>query len=592
MDSSTPFVQSGLSSLRQPATVAVVVSIGIHALLAANIEKIRLFPSSAQLPPSVELVELSPDQVQSIYPKAQPKITLTPIAPPSSLSAIWGGGPTIPEFPGTVPPPPEDSFIFSPRPGNLPSISTSPSSGLPPIPSRPPSISSFPPVTPIQPGSLSIDIPQSLTLPSSELPPAPTDLPLDKNTREFNRMRGRAGLKPLTPEQQAIVDGLTDDVYLGFGGPGTGNQTTPDETGMNNNPGTPGEPEPESPPPSPSPNGSLLARLEQDNQERDERMGITPDETESPVGTVSEREMLMATGGSAYVNWVVGLQSNDPSIEPAQPMLVTGVYPAQACEQQLEGEYEALVGVVVSPNGEILQGPEVLLSSEYPVLDNEAVQKVREFVVNQAPQSDSPKAYSYAFEFDSEICRSVTSPSGIPPTTSESETSPNNSIPPVEPDIEGENLPPAVESEVMPPDGMLDEVEPDIEGENLPPAVESEVMPPDGMLDEVEPDIEGENLPPAAESEQMPPDEVPPEVESPVEEENLPPAAESEEFRDNPTPPQTESEPLPPQGRLEEVEPVEPNNSIEPRPFRGTLLEKLDPSQAEPPVENYNSVQP
>ncbi len=566
MDSSTPFVQSRLSSLRQPATVAVVVSVGIHALLAANIEKIRLFPSSAQLPPSVELVELSPDQVQSIYPKATPKITLTPIAPPSSLSGILGGGPTIPEFPGNAPPPPADSFIFSPRPGNLPSISSRPTSGLPPISSRPPSISSLPPVTPIQPGSLSIDIPQSLTLPSSQLPPPPTDLPLDKNTREFNRMRGRPGLKPLTPEQQAIVDGLTDDVAVGFAGPGSGIQRTPNETGIDNNPGTPGEPEPESPPPSPSPNGSLLARLEQDNQERDQRMGISPSEFETSTGTVSDREMLMATGGSTYVNWVLGLQSNYPNLETAQPMLVTDVYPAQACEQQLEGEYEALVGVVVSPNGEILQGPEVLLSSEYPVLDNEAVQKVREFVASQAPQSDSPKAYSYAFEFDSENCGNVTSPSEIPPTTSESEPSPDNSIPPA--DNSGE----------FP--------------ENLNPTeAESEQMPPDEIPQELQSPVEEENLPPAAESEQMPPDEILQELESEVEEENLPPAAESEEFLDNSTPPQTESEQLQPQGRLEKVEPVEPDNSTAPPQFRGTLLEKLNSSQAEPPVEE-NSVQP
>ncbi len=81
---STPLNRTAPNLLRQPFVIAALASAGIHGLVAANFEKISLFPRTAQLPPSVQLVELSPLQISRLYPAPSEESTLgTMTAPPS-----------------------------------------------------------------------------------------------------------------------------------------------------------------------------------------------------------------------------------------------------------------------------------------------------------------------------------------------------------------------------------------------------------------------------------------------------------------------------------------------------------------------------
>jgi hypothetical protein len=124
----------------------------------------------------------------------------------------------------------------------------------------------------------------------------------------------------------------------------------------------------------------------------------------------------MLQGGGAYLNWVNSLLTDYPNLETASPMVANRLYPAAACEQQLTGK--ALIGVVAGTGGEILRGPEPLLATGYPVLDNAAIAAVREMTFDP---SNSPKAYQIQFQFNAqENCRTVdnqTPKSPNPPAT-------------------------------------------------------------------------------------------------------------------------------------------------------------------------------
>ncbi|MFO7145105.1 energy transducer TonB, partial [Arthrospira sp. PCC 8006] len=147
------------SLVRQPTTVAVLASLGLHALFALNLENIRLYPNTVQLPPSVELVELSPSQIDQVFPAPPPQFSFTPFAEPPSLP-MWGSAPTpspfppsaqqLPVFPSTLPQPRDNPF--SAAPSRPPQIFNNPSNStfLPPVQTSSPPPAQFSPPPPIE----------------------------------------------------------------------------------------------------------------------------------------------------------------------------------------------------------------------------------------------------------------------------------------------------------------------------------------------------------------------------------------------------------------------------------------------------------
>ncbi|MEL7039165.1 MAG: hypothetical protein AAFO04_26680, partial [Cyanobacteria bacterium J06592_8] len=530
MDSSTPFIQSGWANFRQPATIAVLASVGIHALFALNLERISLFPQTAQLPPSVELVELSTDQVEGIYPKPQ-KLALSEVPVPSSLSSILGGGPTVPPFPSS-PPPPSPTFIPStPSPGFT-------------VPATPPSSrsrgTSLPPIVNTSPDNLSLGtLPPSVNIPSytpnipiytpPELPSSPeiNTFP-DKNLEELDRARefyeqldgGQIVFSP-NPTGADIFD--PDRITPDEPGSEPPRFTPPPESNNNLAVNPDFDPEPNPPVPPEEFRGSLLAKLEAGRDREDNTEQTANSESNSPVfetqppppeGEVSDRETAMLEGGSLFVNWVLPILESYPNLRTASPMVFSDIYPLEACERQLTGE--ALVGVVIGSNGEILAGPELLLDSGYPVLDNYAVQKVDEFVSTQAVGGENPTAYQYAFDFNSNNCGEVSSPEDATPENAQS--SPDNSTPAVTPseaDLENQIEPTTEEdfSEPETPETEPEAVEPTVEEDFSEPEVtEPEAVEPTVEEDFSEPEVT-EPETPETEPEVLEPEAVEPTVE-------------------------------------------------------------------------------
>ena len=416
--STTSFTEFVPSTFRQPVVLCVLASLGVHGLFAANIQYISFYSQSIKLPPTVQVVELSPEQISGVYPAAPSKLSFTPL---NSLSPSLSILP-VPTIDNIIPPPAPSDFMPGASlpvwPTNIPLPPPSNSTGLPTY--RLPTVSSqgsnsnnlnsgsigfLPNSSP----SLSFIPGPPLGLGNSNVPPAEV----------HGQAKPQGNLPPrdeLALRQQLIRE-LGQDVNCP---PMFNNGNCSPSLNPNNNPNPPANTKPPENNPdvqSKDPQGSILAGLQQGLQEGGGAKAQQPaQQPETPEGVVSEQQTAMLQGGGAYLNWVNSLLTDYPNLETASPMVANRLYPAAACEQQLTGK--ALIGVVAGTGGEILRGPEPLLATGYPVLDNAAIAAVREMTFDP---SNSPKAYQIQFQFNAqENCRTVdnqTPKSPNPPAT-------------------------------------------------------------------------------------------------------------------------------------------------------------------------------
>lgn len=142
-----------------------------------------------------------------------------------------------------------------------------------------------------------------------------------------------------------------------------------------------------SPPQQPEENkGSLLQKFEQQKQQS------------AAVAQESESRDIALSGVTAYTEWALELGLTEEG-NLTSPQTISDVYPEAACDRQLKGN--ALVGVLVSPDGTIERGPKLLVNSDYAVLDEAALDAVSK---RSFSSSDRSKLYQYEFNFDSSNC--------------------------------------------------------------------------------------------------------------------------------------------------------------------------------------------
>ncbi|NEQ37443.1 MAG: TonB family protein [Okeania sp. SIO3I5] len=186
-------------SIRQPIWIALFSSVIIHAILGINLPKLSLFSEKAKLPPTVGLIELTPEQLELLPQPEEPEITFStvpipgnfsPIAPPTSAQV-----PTFSQSPASELPsipvdpsdynlpklPPQDSNTSSsfstPSVSRLPrnSAPTEFSYNYPSIPGR-----SLLPVTPVSPVPLPSRNRQPIDIFQVEPPPDPNQSQIDE----------------------------------------------------------------------------------------------------------------------------------------------------------------------------------------------------------------------------------------------------------------------------------------------------------------------------------------------------------------------------------------------------------------------------
>ncbi|MGB3512690.1 MAG: hypothetical protein WBA93_26425, partial [Microcoleaceae cyanobacterium] len=89
LDLDRPIDNSSVTdTLRQPIWIALIASVGIHAILGINLPRLSLFSEQAKLPPTVGLVELTPEQLERLPQPEEPEITFStiPTSPTPNLS--------------------------------------------------------------------------------------------------------------------------------------------------------------------------------------------------------------------------------------------------------------------------------------------------------------------------------------------------------------------------------------------------------------------------------------------------------------------------------------------------------------------------
>ena len=499
---STPLNRTAPNLLRQPFMIAALASVGIHGLLAANFEKISLFPRTAELPPSVQLVELSPLQISRLYPAPPQQLSLGTITAPPSLSTL-GPSPTLPEFPATLSTP---SFPSFPTSATLPPVS---SSNLPSISSSP-GISSFPvPTTPIFPPAIPIP---------NDLPTFPTeDLFKDKNSQELEKLRDRQlAFENLSPEDRAILESMQPDVVGANifnpqldGGEAEENYGIPPQNYAN----WPQDTEATTPieteniPVDPDNfQGSILADLQQSNPSQ-QQVAANSETPVTPGSNDSRQRDAVLQGGNVFYTWVNQLLPSYPNIDD-EFVEISNVYPAEACPQQLSGT--ASVAIAMGSGGEILNGPELLSGTGYSVLDNAAMAKVGEYAFTQLSTEvrNQPTAYWYAFDFNPENCATPQPASEATPPSAPVQQTPNV-VPPQPQQTPVETQPPVdttpVEQtpvETQPPVETTPEITPSpFEGEDFP--IEPDMTPDPASITPPKPQLENPSPPvlPEAETE-------------------------------------------------------------------------------------------
>ncbi|WP_254564181.1 hypothetical protein [Oscillatoria sp. HE19RPO] len=172
---------------------------------------------------------------------------------------------------------------------------------------------------------------------------------------------------------------------------------------------------------------------------------------ENPTGLVSDRQNAMLDGIEAYVQWVANLKSQYGEVKTNPPIPVENQYPLNACPQKLEGR--ALFGVLVNPDGQIIDGPRRLLGSGQDILDSFA----RKFVQDMDFAGVSePTVYQYAFEFqyDPQLCTTAPSPGTTPtppvetrqPELNNPQPTGENSTPVLDAGPAGENSTPVLDA--------------------------------------------------------------------------------------------------------------------------------------------------
>ena len=104
-----------------------------------------------------------------------------------------------------------------------------------------------------------------------------------------------------------------------------------------------------------------------------------------------------------YVLWLAKVKE----IEPKE-IIVKGIYPRDACIRRLKGN--SIFGVVVNGQGAVV-AQDLLKGSNYPIFNKQGRDDVGTLVLDNKTEQPRPYRVKVQYEYDSEICPSLTLPS-------------------------------------------------------------------------------------------------------------------------------------------------------------------------------------
>jgi outer membrane biosynthesis protein TonB len=344
--------QSG--KLLSPAQLCLLLSVAFHLLvLKYGLPTIEFNNDSGRR--EVSLIELNPEQ-QSRLPDLSPQLDALDIPEVDNLPSIDDSEPAAP---------------FAIPPSLIPGIGDN--ANLPPLTIPPPPQFDLPPLPP----QTDITLPPIGDLSALPLPPEidPSDFQVEPIKLPPNT--GNTSAKPSdstsTPASQLPKPPVTTAKPQP--------QPQPEETKT--------EPEPK---PTPE---QIAAQKLAASQERINKLRQNLTKTEA--GTTDE------DARKNYIAWLAKVKDVEPdAIE------IKGVYPRDACIRRLKGT--SVYGVVVNAKGEVV-ALDLIKGAEYGVFDKQAGQDISDRTFDNSTEKPKPYQVTVNYEYDAEICPSLTLPS-------------------------------------------------------------------------------------------------------------------------------------------------------------------------------------
>ncbi len=333
--------------LINPAKLSLLLSVALH-LLVLKFGLPSIDFNNDSGRREVSIIELNPEQ-QTRLPNVSPQLD-TPNVPDLGDLPFDDSEPAAP---------------FAIPPSLIPGVGN-PDNLSPLVIPPPPNFDNLPPLPPIT----DITLPPVGDLSNLPLPPqiSPEDFKVDP-----------AKLPPPTtdkPEQPSVPE-------------------TQPEAQLEPKPQPEAKPAPQpevKPQPTPE---QIAARKAAENQQRISQLSqsLKRDRT----GTSDEEAR------KNYVAWLAKVQDVEPeSIE------IKGTYPRDACIRRLEGS--SVYGVVVDAEGKVV-ALDLIKGAKYPIFNQQASQEIIETVLENDSEKPKPYQVTVNYEYDSEICPSLTLPS-------------------------------------------------------------------------------------------------------------------------------------------------------------------------------------
>ena len=343
--------QSG--KLINPAKLCLLISIALHLLvLKFGLPTIRFNNDSGRR--EVSIIELNPEQ-QSRLPNLYPQLQTPDQENIPDLT-------NLPELDSSDPAAP-----FAIPPNLIPGIGDP--ANLPPLTIPPPPTFNLPPLPPIT----------DITLPPvgdlSDLPLPPT-VNLEDFQVEPIKLPPDFGKTPDKPVDAPTLEQPTKPVKP---------PTTATKPEPNKQPETKPQPTPE----------QIAAKKAADSQQR--LSNLRQSLTRSEVGTSDE------DARKNYIVWLAKVQD----VEPDQ-IEITGTYPRDACIRRLKGS--SVFGVVVNAQGEVV-ALDLIKGAKYPIFNQQGSKDLGDRILDNETGKPKPYQVKVNYEYDSEICPSLTLPS-------------------------------------------------------------------------------------------------------------------------------------------------------------------------------------
>ena len=333
-----------------PAQLSLLLSVALHLLVLKFGLPTLKFNDDDAGQREVSVIELSPEQ-QSRLPDLYPQIKTPDI---NNLPSIDDSEPAAPFaippslIPGIGDPAKLPPVAIPPPPNfNLPSLPPITDITLPPIGD----LSKLPLPPEINPQDFKVD--------PSKLPPADAEKPTEKPTSKIEQPP-----QLVKPSQTAAVQ--------------------------------PEQKPTKKPQVSPGPTSQEIAATKAADSQR--RMSnLRQSLKKNEIGTTDE------DARKNYIAWLAKVKEIEPkSIE------VKGTYPRTACIRRLKGT--SVYGVVVDATGKVV-ALDLIKGAKYPIFNQQAKEEIKNSILDNDTERPKPYRITVNYEYDAEICPSLTLPS-------------------------------------------------------------------------------------------------------------------------------------------------------------------------------------